>query len=368
MSAPHLYIHVPFCSRRCAYCDFSIAVRRSVPVAEYLTALSRELGRVTRDSERTCLTTLYFGGGTPSRLGPEGVESMIDVVRRYFDLSDDAEVTLEANPEDVTDVAVRSWAAAGVNRLSLGIQSFDDSVLQWMHRTHNSAEGKRALATARGAGIDNLSLDLIFALPSSLNRSWKEDLETALAVEPDHISLYGLTIEKGTPLGRWEASGKVSAAPEDNYAQEFLLAHRLASEAGFEHYEVSNFSRNGRHSRHNSAYWTGAEYLGAGPSAHSFDGDSRRWNVAAYSEWHQKLTADAPVIGDTEILTEANRRAERVYLGLRTIRGFRAEPADLNVAQRWVQPGWAEIDENVVRLTPEGWLRLDSLAAGLTGN
>ena len=367
MRAPHLYVHVPFCSRRCAYCDFSIAVRRVVPVSEYLTALSTELDRAVQGQERSSLRTLYFGGGTPSRLGADGVTQMLALVESRFDLEADAEVTLEANPEDVTRDAVSAWRRAGVNRLSIGIQSFDDSILEWMHRTHSSIDASRAVEAARRAGISNLSIDLIFALPDSLNRSWRSDLERALDLDPEHISLYGLTVERGTPLGRWEASGKVTAAPEDGYAEQFLLAHEVMADAGFDHYEVSNFARSGLSSRHNSAYWTGATYMGAGPSAHSFDGESRRWNVSPYAEWQTRLSAGESVVEESENLTDANRRAESVYLGLRTTRGYHATSHDLEIARDWVKPGWANIENETVRLTPEGWLRLDSLAAGLTG-
>ena len=288
-------------------------------------------------------------------------------MRRRFDIAPDAEVTLETNPEDVTPDAVAAWTKAGVNRLSLGIQSFDDTVLQWMHRTHSSADTTRAVATAREGGISNLSIDLIFALPESLERSWEDDLEKAIAVEPDHISLYGLTVERATPLGRWEASGRFVAAPEEQYAEQFLQAHAAAEAAGFQHYEVSNFGRPGKRSRHNSAYWTGVSYLGAGPSAHSFDGITRRWNIAPYAAWQSRLSEGKSVIEGSEELTLENRRSENVYLGLRTIDGYSASKSDLSLAARWKEQEWATIENDVVRLTPEGWLRLDSLAAGLTG-
>ncbi len=292
---------------------------------------------------------------------------MLTLVKSRFDLESDAEVTLEANPEDVTPEAVCAWRDAGINRLSIGIQSFDDSVLEWMHRTHSSVEASSAIETARRGGIQNLSIDLIFALPENLNRSWRSDLDRALQLEPEHISLYGLTMEKGTPLGRWEASGKVAAAPEEGYAEEFLIAHEMMGNAGFDHYEVSNFARGGLKSRHNSAYWTGASYLGAGPSAHSFDATSRQWNVAPYAEWQTRLSAGQSVIEESETLTDDNRRAESVYLGLRTTGGYHASNRDLEIAEQWVKPGWASIENETVYLTPEGWLRLDSLAAGLTG-
>jgi oxygen-independent coproporphyrinogen-3 oxidase len=208
---------------------------------------------------------------------------------------------------------------------------------------------------------------LIFALPENLNRSWPEDLSKAIAVEPDHISLYGLTVERGTPLGRWEASGQLTPATEDRYAEQFLLAHQQAEAAGFQHYEVSNFGKPGKRSRHNSAYWSGVSYVGAGPSAHSFDGRTRKWNVAPYAAWQSRLSMGQSVNEGDEELSEDNRRSEKVYLGLRTIDGYTATDADLKVATRWKEQGWATIDGRIIRLSPEGWLRLDSLAAGLTG-
>ena len=337
-----------------------------MPVQEYLDALAVELDGLG-ESIGPSLSTLYFGGGTPSHLGRAGVASLLDLVKSRVGITPETEITLETNPEDVTPDAVSAWSSAGVNRLSLGIQSFDDNALQWMHRTHSAAESSRAIATARNGGISNLSIDLIFALPESLNRLWDDDLEKALAVEPDHISLYGLTVEKGTPLGRWEARGQVTSASEERYAEQFLRAHEATEAAGFEHYEVSNFGRPGKRSRHNSAYWSGVNYVGAGPSAHSFDGRARRWNVAPYAAWQSRLSKGESVNEGLEELTEENRRSERVYLGLRTIDGYKAGDSDLEAAARWKEQGWATIDENVIRLSPEGWLRLDSLATGLTG-
>lgn len=366
MPARHLYIHVPFCSRRCSYCDFSIAVRRIVPAQEYLDALAKELDGLT-GSIGPSLSTLYFGGGTPSHLGPAGVTALVDLVRARVGMDEETEVTLETNPEDVTPDAVSSWQRAGVNRLSLGIQSFDDNALQWMHRTHSAADSARAIATARAGGIANLSIDLIFALPENLNRSWSDDLSKAIAVEPDHISLYGLTFERGTPLGRWEARGQVATPTEERYAEQFLQAHEEAEAAGFQHYEVSNFGKPGKRSNHNSAYWSGAHYVGAGPSAHSFDGQVRKWNVAAYAAWQSRLLKGESVNEGLEELTDDNRRSEKVYLGLRTIDGYAATDSDLKVATNWKEQGWATIDGQTIRLSPEGWLRLDSLAAGLTG-
>ncbi|HVS60644.1 MAG TPA: radical SAM family heme chaperone HemW [Gemmatimonadaceae bacterium] len=363
MQPSHLYIHVPFCARRCSYCDFSIAVRSSTPVDEYTTALRAELelGAV----EGATLDTVYLGGGTPSRLGGLGVADVLTAIRERAQIAPNAEVTIEANPDDVNDIAVAQWLAAGVNRISLGAQSFDDTVLDWMHRTHDSSQIARAVKEIRRVGIDNISLDLIFALPAHLNRNWTNDVMRALELAPSHVSLYGLTVEAHTPIARWADRGAVVEGSEAQYEEEFLYANEAMSMAGFEHYEVSNFSLPGKSSRHNSGYWTGASYAGVGPSAHSFDGAARRWNVAAYAEWVRRLSNSEPTIGGEEFLTDENRDTEEVYLGLRTRQGLEIGTAELSVAELWQTAGWAEVVGVRLRLTPTGWLRLDSLAADL---
>ena len=376
MPPSHLYVHVPFCARRCSYCDFSIAVRSTTPIDEYVKALRSDLAQGSVDG--ATLTTVYLGGGTPSRLGGPGVASVLAAIRERATIAEGAEVTIEANPDDVNDIAVAQWLAAGVNRISLGAQSFDDTVLQWMHRTHDASQIARAVKAIRRGGIDNISLDLIFALPAHLNRDWKNDVQQALVLEPAHVSLYGLTVEAHTPIARWADRGAVVEGSEDQYEQEFLYANEAMSAAGFDHYEVSNFSLPGKSSRHNSAYWTGASYAGVGPSAHSFDGAARRWNVPAYAEWVRRLSNSEPTLGGEEVLTDENRDAEEVYLGLRTRRGLEIDEADLSVAELWRSADWAEIESGAsvtasrlpppascVRLTPTGWLRLDSLAADL---
>lgn len=363
----HVYVHVPFCGRRCTYCDFSIAVRARVPVGEYVDAVARELAIRFPGREPWPVDTLYFGGGTPSKLGGDGVARLLDVLRARLTPDGDAEITLEANPEDVTREAVAAWRAAGINRLSLGTQSFDDAVLRWMHRTHDVGAARRAVETAREGGIENLSLDLIFALPPQVERSWERDVDAALALEPAHLSLYGLTVEPHTPLGHWAARGTVSEAPEEGYAREFLYAHHALRDASLEHYEVSNFGRPGRASRHNSAYWRGVAYAGLGPSAHEFDGAERRWNVAPYAEWVAKLARGEDPVAGRERLTPENRMAEEVYLGLRTRTGLVLHGAEFARVHPWLEAGWGTImDDDRLVLTPEGWLRLDALAADLT--
>ena len=208
----HVYIHVPFCARRCVYCDFSIAVRRSVPVEEYVRAVGAELAH-RHAAAVLDLDTLYFGGGTPTKLGAEGVARLVGAISEHASIRSSAEVTLEANPEDISADAARAWRAAGVNRVSLGVQSFEDPVLSWMHRTHDSAAAHRAIESLRDAGLTNISIDLIFAAPSAVARTWERDLDTAVALELPHISVYGLTVEERTPLGRRVARHDLSEAP-----------------------------------------------------------------------------------------------------------------------------------------------------------
>lgn len=367
----HLYVHVPFCARRCSYCDFAIAVRSRVPVAEYVDALRRELELRSGSLSEEALDTLYFGGGTPSRLGGEGVAQAIGTVRERVALAPGAEVTIEVNPDDVTDEALEAWVRAGVNRLSIGSQSFSDHALGWMRRTHGSGRIACAVERARAHGIGNLSLDLIFALPDAVERSWDDDIDRALALEPEHLSLYGLTFEPATPLARWRDRGEAVETGEERYETEFLRAHERLTSAGYRHYEVSNFGRPGRESRHNSSYWGGAPYGGVGPSAHAFDGARRSWNVPHYAEWVRTLIEGRdPRVGQ-EVLTEENRVAEGVYLGLRTRAGLSLAAAEAAHVAAWVSAGWAEFDEDQggrcrLRLTATGWLRLDSLAADLT--
>lgn len=369
--ARHLYVHVPFCTRRCSYCDFAIAVRRVVPVDDYLDGVARELAhRRHPAAAHVPLDTVYLGGGTPSRLGADGIARLLDLVRAHRPIAADAEVTIEANPEDVTEPAVRSWRAAGVTRLSLGVQSFDPAVLTWMHRVHSVEQVHAAMDATRVGGLTACSVDLIFALPAHLQRDWARDLEAALALEPDHLSLYGLTVEPATPLGRWTARGDVDPADEERYAAEFLEAHQRLERAGYAHYEVSNYARGAdgtRRARHNSAYWRHVPYEAVGPGAHGFDGRVRWWNEGAYARWLTQLQAgEAPTAGE-ETLDAAQRAAEAVYLGLRTTDGLEVTETDGPVIQPWLEAGWGRIAASGrLVLTAEGWLRLDALVAALT--
>ena len=392
---PHVYIHVPFCVRRCSYCDFSIAVRKHVPGSEYVHAVLRELellrsspGWVNpgaqprgpeasatppaqpppRGPEATELETLYLGGGTPSLLPALDLARLLTSLFHAFGSTpsfDAVEVTLEANPEDVTPERVQAWRAAGINRVSLGAQSFDDRVLQWMHRSHDATRIGAAVGDLRAGGIDNISLDLIFALPADLRRDWGRDLDHALALRPTHLSLYGLTVEPRTPLDRWISRGATQLPADDRYAEEYLLAHDKLSAVGYQFYEVSNAARDGFRSRHNSAYWSGEPYLGLGPAAHSFDGRTRRWNLSAWEAYRRAITEGRSPIESEEVLTAEEQELERVYLALRTSDGLALSNFPTFQLSGWVAEGWAVEEGGRVRCTPEGWLRLDGLVAKL---
>jgi len=362
----HVYVHVPFCARRCSYCDFAIAVRSRVPADEYVTGIASELEIRALGTPPASVDTIYLGGGTPSRLGPDGVARLIEVVATRFPPAAEAEITLEANPDDIDAVSVATWRAAGVNRVSLGVQSFDDRALAWMHRTHDSRRVIAAADTLRAAGLENWSLDLIFALPASLERDWERDLDSAVALAPPHISLYGLTIEPHTPIARWRDRGASVEGTEDAYEAEYLCAHHELSGAGYVHYEVSNYGRSGRLSRHNRGYWTGASYVGLGPAAHGFDGTVRRWNEREYAAWLRILSTGVDPVSGSESLTAENRIAEEVYLGLRTSDGLPVRDEEREVIRPWIDAGWATLRGDRLCLSATGWLRLDTLATSLT--
>lgn len=362
-----VYLHVPFCTRRCAYCDFAVQATAAAPVAEWLEAVGRELRLLSVDQAwpRLELDTIYLGGGTPSLLGCGAMTGVAAGLREVADWDERVEWTCEANPESFTRELARDWRAAGVNRLSLGAQSFQEQVLRWMGRMHGSEGPARAMRAAREAGFDNVSVDLIFGVPSRLGRDWRADLEGALALDPEHISLYGLTAEAATPLGRWVREGRESLADEDRYAEEYLLAHEMLTAAGFEHYEVSNFSRPGLRSRHNFAYWTGAPYAAVGPGSHAFYPPLRRWNLRDWPAYREALADGRLPVEGEETVSGEDAALENIWLGLRTDLGCRLDGApDLqrDLAGLWAARGLASVDGESVRLTAEGWLLLDRLA------
>jgi putative oxygen-independent coproporphyrinogen III oxidase len=369
--ASSVYVHAPFCVRRCLYCDFAVQVRRVGDAAEWLEALAGELRVVEREgllSPAERLDTLYVGGGTPSLLGPEAMAGLRDVLgaARVGDAT--LEWTAEANPESLTPEVARRWRETGVNRLSLGVQTFHAGALRWMGRMHGPDGAARAVDTGRAAGYENLSVDLIFGLPTHLGRSWRADLERTLELDVPHVSLYGLSVEPATPLGRAVREGRETPVDEDAYRDEFLMAAELLTGAGYRHYEVSNFARPGAESRHNAIYWDGAPYLGLGNGAHSYAHPVRRWNVRDWGAYRDAARAGISPEEGRETLGDDAVRLERIWLGLRTSRGLESAgwgPEALALVEGWRKGGLASLDRGTLRLTPPGWLVLDRLAVDL---
>lgn len=368
-----LYVHAPFCARRCFYCDFAVHVRRTGGGREWLDALAGELDALSREGAfrlAGVLDSVFVGGGTPSLLEPACMGGLAALVGRERLRGEDLEWTVEANPESFTDELARAWRAAGVNRLSLGVQTFHEPALRWMGRLHGADGAYGAVAVASRAGFDNLSLDLIFGLPSHLGRSWSEDLARVVELAPRHVSLYGLSVEEGTALGRWVREGRESVADEEQYREEYLEAASVLTAAGYHHYEVSNFARPGAASRHNRAYWDGTPYLGLGNGAHSYRPFRRRWNLRSWEEYREAAAAGRLPLDEAETLDAAAQRLERIWLALRTEQGLsEGELGEEGMAltRSWTASGWARVDAGIVRLTPEGWLLLDELATELDG-
>jgi oxygen-independent coproporphyrinogen III oxidase len=364
-----LYVHVPFCARRCSYCDFAVQAVRKPPTQAWLSAVEAELGLLVRQRGWDLpmpVDTLYVGGGTPSLLGTGAMQALAESLRRYV-VWDPATVewTCEANPESLTPELACDWRAVGVNRVSLGVQTFHEPALRWMGRLHGTQGVVRAMLAAREAGFENVSVDLIFALPVRLGRDWDADLERALELEPEHLSLYGLTAEPGAPLGRWVADGRERLVDDERYAEEYLLAHERLTAAGFRHYEVSNFARGALVSRHNFVYWSGAPYLALGPGAHAFYPPLRRWNLRSWDAYREAVCAGRlPVEGEERVDAEA-AAIERAWLALRTDRGYPlddAAPEQAQLGAAWERRGWATRTAGALRLSASGWLLLDRLA------
>lgn len=366
-----VYVHAPFCARRCFYCDFAVHVRRNGDVDAWVEALRGELEALEREG-LVCLSdpleTLYVGGGTPSLLGPGAMEALAAVLGPGRVRDEGIEWTAEANPESFTAELARAWRLAGANRVSLGIQSFQEGALRWMGRLHGAEGAAAAVGVARQAGFQEISVDLMFGLPDHLERSWREDLDRVLSLKPTHVSLYGLTVESGTPLGRAVSMERESVADESRYREEYLEAAERLVAGGFEHYEVSNFALPGSASRHNRAYWDGTAYLGLGNSAHSYLHPLRRWNLRDWNAYRETASRARLPVADREVLDPMGHRLERVWLALRTRRGLEVHDLPGKAAEctaRWVRGGLAEGGEGSIRLTPDGWLVMDRLAVEL---
>jgi len=367
-----VYVHAPFCARRCFYCDFAVKVRRTGDAPTWAAALAAEIRILAEAGVAPAprLATLYVGGGTPSLLGPEAMRLLREVLGEDRLADPSLEWTSEANPESLTPEVARGWHEAGVNRLSLGVQSFQEGVLRWMGRLHGAEGARRAVDTAREAGVENVSVDLIFGLPESLERDWSRDLEEAVALGVPHVSLYGLTAEAGTPLGRRVHEGRVSMPSDDRYREEYLQAHRTLRQAGYRHYEVSNFALPGLESRHNLRYWDDSPYLGLGNSSHSYLPPVRRWNLREWDAYLQAVGEGRSPVSEEETVEGSSSALERIWLGLRTDAGIPASwlesGAGAALAASWEDHGLARVEGGRLVLTAEGWLLLDRLAVELS--
>ena len=368
-----IYIHIPFCKQACHYCDFhfSTSMKRK---EEIVLALIREIQIRKNEFQNEIIETIYFGGGTPSVLTNAEILSLIEAVYENFEVIENPEITLEANPDDLSEERIIALSKTPINRLSIGIQSFFESDLKLMNRAHNSDEAQKSLAIATKY-FDNISVDLIYGIPGLTNEMWLENIETALSFGIPHISSYALTVEPKTALHKLIQTGKI-AEPKDDVAQDhFEVLVKTLTEKGFIHYELSNFGKPDYFSQNNSSYWLGKKYLGIGPSAHSFDGKSRSWNIANNMLYLKSILADK-LPHEVEILTQQDRYNEYVMTGLRTIWGVSLERIEkefgkdylnylLNQADKFLIDGLLSIAENVMTTTAKGKFLADGIASDL---
>lgn len=362
--APGLYVHVPFCLRKCRYCAF-FSETNLQNASEWIQAVGDEASMVA--SRFAPFDTIYLGGGTPSVLTDEQLEDLLRRLRDRVDLSDDAEITVELNPGDVDEARATRWLALGISRASVGVQSFDDEALRFLGRRHDGKRAMAALKDLRAAGFRSLGIDLIWGLPTQTKKRVMSSLDQALAWSPEHLSCYELTIEEGTPLHRDVISGREKRLCEDEVVE---LAHAVwgrLSEAGYDHYEVSNFAKTREHrSRHNMKYWRHVPYLGLGPSAHSFDGARRRWaNVSAVGAYCEAVAGGRRPTEFEEELTDDQLRSERIAMGMRTSEGVEAGLVDESVVISLEGEGLVRVEGGRVRPTEGGMLVADALALAL---
>jgi oxygen-independent coproporphyrinogen-3 oxidase len=353
---PGLYLHIPFCSAICPYCDFAVLTGGPERRRRFADRLISEVSLWAPDgSTFDSIDTIYFGGGTPSALAPEDLGRILGAARENLSIREDAWVSFEANPEDVHAESVRAWRDLGVRFLSLGIQSFDADALRFLGRRHTPEEARRSVETARAAGFDTISIDLIYGLPGQPFEIWRRTLEQAVALQPDHISCYQLTFHEGTPFGFRLEKGAMSELPEESQAEIFLFTHQFLRDHGYPAYEVSNFARSFEHrSRHNQKYWHHVPYLGLGPSAHSFSGTRRWWNERKLGAYEKRLEAGERPVAGTEDLTPGDLALEALMLGLRTADGI-----DLDRFQeRYGVDLWKHNEPLVERLAGEGLLEI----------
>jgi len=383
MNYAGVYLHIPFCRSHCSYCDFATGMYQTELADRYVNSLVREISKWSEVESRSAVDTIYFGGGTPSLLTPSQIERILRAVHDHFEVIDGAEVTIELNPGDGgTSVAskretMHEFQSLGINRASFGAQTFDDRELKQLGRTHSSADIPATFQQLRGAGFENISFDLIAGLPNQTLSGWRRNLDQALQLRPDHLSLYLLDVHEGTPLADQIRTG-MRQKPDDDLAGEMyrVMVDEVCA-AGYEHYEISNFSLPGFASRHNTKYWAGAPYYGFGCSAHSYDGWRRRWaNERDMAKYVRLIEQEgSPVVARTE-LNEEDARSESIFLGLRLMRGldldeyrkrFGSDLRDRYVSDlgRLVDAGLIEIDERLMRLTRRGALLSNEVFAAL---
>lgn len=341
-----------------------------------LSAMKRELFLRHHELENKSLKSLYFGGGTPSLLSPDEIKSLMDEVQNYYSFDADIEITLEANPDDLGATFLREISRSAINRLSIGTQSFFAPDLQMMNRAHTAGQAEDSIKRAQDFGFENISIDLIYGSPTSDFGIWQQNLQKTVALQVPHISSYALTVEPKTALDSWIGKGKIQAPKEEEQNEDFYYMSDFLKKNGFLHYEISNFSKPGFHSKHNSAYWQGHEYLGIGPSAHSYDGNTtRRWNVANNSVYIRNITEDI-LPAEVEVLSEKERYNETLMIGLRTIVGvnlktMRAHFSDyaLQKLYRDIAPkiatGMLVMERDFLKIPEEHWFLADGIAADL---
>lgn len=369
-----IYIHIPFCKQKCHYCNFfSLATSRHRDA--FSDALLNEAIAKREYLEDEKVQTIYFGGGTPSILGAQTIRRILDGLRAHFHVEADAEITLEANPDDMTPGYLSTLASTGVNRLSIGIQSFRNEDLSYLHRVHSGEDAIRAVLAAREAGFINLTIDLIYGIPTMDNNAWKHNLDVFLSLGLNHLSAYALTVEPRTALDHMIAARKLKPVDELQTAYQFEMLVGIMEQSGFIHYEISNFARPGHYSRHNSLYWLGGHYLGLGPSAHSYNGHSRQWNVSRLDQYIQG-SATAGVVLEKEVLSTEQRYNEYVMTSIRTSWGtdlehikavFGEKMADycLRSAEVLIRQGKVELRGNRLFLTMQGKLFADGIASAM---
>ena len=371
---PGLYIHIPFCKSRCPYCDF-YSITDDTLISAFLDALDAE-ARLYQN-QFPAFDSLFLGGGTPSLLTGPQFAALMEMMRRHFVLAADREITLEANPDDLTAHKLAFFQDQGINRLSLGVQSFDEAELRFLERRHTAAQTIQALSLIRAAGFTNLGLDLIYGLPGQSLEAWLNTLKTALSFAPEHLSCYQLTLTPETPMGRLAAAGQLNLPDEETQRQFFLLTANFLTAQGYLHYEVANFAREERYvCRHNLKYWTRTPYLGLGPAAHSFLAGRRWWNFSSVADYCSSLNAGAAPLAGSETLTPEQIRLETLYLGFRTREGVSLAaimelPRGAARLAELVQSGLVRVDRDRVIATADGLVVADRLPlsfADETGN